>query len=186
MRSEFFFKNKQRNTRERQHEFRPEFTSSRHMWLINYDERTSTSPLALGYPLISPFRHVRTYYCMSQSSPGFLCSDPSRHETFRPLFRRPAPSPLVLGCNRPLMIGLGCSRPLIGNDAEGSEVVQETPHPLFSLGPHTARPPTISPNITHFGSLVSSIGVTNPANKIRLLRKVASVLSLSALISVSR
>ena len=45
---------------------RPEDTSSRHLWLVNcvYGERTSTSPLALGYPLLGPSRHVRAYYCM--------------------------------------------------------------------------------------------------------------------------
>ena len=50
---------------------------------------------------------------------------------FRPLFCRSAPFPLVLGC----------SRPLVGVHAESSEVVQETPHPLFFLAPHTARAP---------------------------------------------
>ena len=51
---------------------------------------------------------------------------------FRPLFCRSAPFPLVLGC---------CSRQLVGVDAGSSEVVQETPHPLFFLAPHTARIP---------------------------------------------
>ena len=88
-----------------------------------------------------------------------------------PVFRRSASFPLILGC----------SRPLVGVDAENSEVVQETPHPLFFLAPHTARAPTIYPNITHFGSLVSFMRATNPANKIRLLRKVASMLSLPCL-----
>ena len=50
---------------------------------------------------------------------------------FRPLFRRSASFPLVLDC----------SRPLVGVDAESFEVVQETPHPLFFLPPHTARVP---------------------------------------------
>ena len=50
---------------------------------------------------------------------------------FHPLFRRPASSPLVLGC----------SRPLVSVDAESSEVVHETPHSLFFLSPHTARAP---------------------------------------------
>ena len=50
---------------------------------------------------------------------------------FRPLFRRSAPSPLFLGC----------SRPLVGVDAESSEVVQVTPFPLFFLAPNTARAP---------------------------------------------
>ena len=54
-----------------------------------------------------------------------------RHEMSRPLFRRSAPFPLVLGC----------SCPLVGVDAESSEVVQETPHRLFFLPPHTARAP---------------------------------------------
>ena len=53
------------------------------------------------------------------------------HEILRPLFRRSAPFPLVLGC----------SRPLVGVDAESSEVVQETPHSLFFLAPHTAHAP---------------------------------------------
>ena len=56
-------------------------------------------------------------------------------------------------------------------------------HPIhsFSWPPTQPAPPTISPNITHFGSLVSSMRTTNPANKIRLLRKVASMLSLPVL-----
>ena len=124
-----------RNARETQHNIRPEDTSSRHLWLINYGERTSTSPLPLGYPLLGPSRHVRAYYCMAKSSNSlfiYSSSDPSRHETFRPLFRRPASSPLVLGC---------CSRSMVGVDAKSSEVVQETPHPLFFLIPHAARAP---------------------------------------------
>ena len=50
---------------------------------------------------------------------------------FRPLFCRSAPFPLVLGC----------SRSLVGVDAKNFEIVQETPHPLFFLAPHTARAP---------------------------------------------
>ena len=56
-------------------------------------------PLALGYPLLGPSRHVRAFHCMPQSSLGFLCNDPFRHEMFRPLFLRSAPFPLVLGCS---------------------------------------------------------------------------------------
>ena len=55
----------------------------------------------------------------------------------------------------------------------------------FSWPPTQPALPTNSPNITHFGSLVSSMRATNPANKIRLLRKVASMLSLPVLTSVS-
>ena len=61
-------------------------------------------------------------------------------------------------------------------------------HPIHSFSwPPTqpALPSTNSPNITHFGSLVSSMRATNPTKKIRLLRKVASMLSLPILISVS-
>ena len=109
----------------------PEDTSSRHLCLINYDERTSTSTLTLSYPLLGPSRHVRVYYSMPQSSPSFFCSYLFYHETFRPLFHRLAPFPLVLGCSR-LLVGVG---------TKSSEVVQETPYPLFSLPLHAARAP---------------------------------------------
>ena len=56
----------------------------------------------------------------------------------------------------------------------------------FSWPSTQPAPPTTSPDITHFGSLVSSIRATNPANKIRLLCKVASMLSRPVSISVSR
>ena len=61
-------------------------------------------------------------------------------------------------------------------------------HPIhsFSWPPTQPAPPTISPNNTHFGSLVTSMCATNSANKIRLLRKVASILSLPVSTSVSR
>ena len=48
---------------------------------------------------------------------------------FRPLSCRSAPFPFIQDCRRPL----------ISVDAESSEVVQETPHPLFFLPPYTAR-----------------------------------------------
>ena len=54
----------------------------------------------------------------------------------------------------------------------------------FSWLPTQPAPPTSSPNITYFA--VPSKRATNPANKIRLLCKVASVLSLPVLISLSR
>ena len=77
-----------------------------------------------------PFRR-RACYRMLQSTPGFICSDPFHHETFRPWFLRLAPFPLVLGC----------SRSLVGVDTESSEFVQEILHLLFSLPPHAARVP---------------------------------------------
>ena len=50
---------------------------------------------------------------------------------------------------------------------------RNTPSTLFP-GPTQLAPPTSSPTITHFGSLVSPMCATNPANKTHLLRKVAS------------
>ena len=49
----------------------------------------------------------------------------------RPLFRRSAPSLLVLDC----------SRPQVGINADSSEIVQEIPHTLFFLASHSARAP---------------------------------------------
>ena len=59
-------KTKKSNARERQHDTRPEDTISRHLWLINYGERTGTSTFALVYPLLdaSRYHHVRAHYCM--------------------------------------------------------------------------------------------------------------------------
>ena len=110
-------KQNKRNTRETLHVIskprRPEGTSSRHyLWLVNKGERTSTSLLALGYPLLGPSRHVRAYHCMPYSGLGFLCNDQFRHEIFRHLFGRSAPFPLLPGCSR--------YSPLVGVDAEGS------------------------------------------------------------------
>ena len=52
-------------------------------------------------------------------------------------------------------------------------------HPInyFSCPPTQPAPPTSSPNITHFGSLVFSMRVTNTTNKIHLLRRLASMLN---------
>ena len=69
---------------------------------------------------------------------------------------------------------------------KGLRSSREHPIHYFSWPPTQPALPTNSPNITHFGSLVSFKRATNPANKIRLLRKVASVLSLAVLISVFR
>ena len=98
------------------------------LWLVNNGERTRTSQLALGYPVFGPPRHLRAYYCVQLSNPGFLCCDSFHHEMFYPLLQCPGPLPLVLGC----------SRPLVGVDAESSEVKQ-TRCSLFFLTPHTAR-----------------------------------------------
>ena len=56
-------KEKERNVRERQYDTskqeRPEGASLRHLWLIHYGERTNTSTLALGYPLLDYSCHDR-------------------------------------------------------------------------------------------------------------------------------
>ena len=91
--------------------------------LINNGEQTSTSALALGYPLFGPSRHVRACYCMPHCSLGSLCRDPFRHEEFRPLYHSFVPFFSILSCDPPL----------VGLDTESSEVVQETPHPLLFL-----------------------------------------------------
>ena len=41
----------------------------------------------------------------------------------------------------PFLLILGCDRPLVGVDAENSELVQKTPHPLFLLSPRGTRTP---------------------------------------------
>ena len=51
-------------TSEKKTKKRPEYRSSLHLWLVNYGERFSTRPLALGFPLLGSSRHVRAYYCM--------------------------------------------------------------------------------------------------------------------------
>ena len=57
---------------------------------------TSTSTLALDYPLLGPLRHVRAYYRMSLSSPGFLCSDPFHHGKCGALRVRASSPPLFV------------------------------------------------------------------------------------------
>ena len=119
------------------HDIRLEDRSSRHMLLINYGERTSTEPACFGLssPWSSPSRSDILLHAVVQ--PWLSLQDPYRHETLRPLFRRPAPFPRVLGY----------SHPLVGIDAKVSEVVQEKPHSLFPWPPTRPAPPTISPNI---------------------------------------
>ena len=104
-------------------------------------------------------------------------SDPFRHEMFRPLFRRSAPSPPVLGC----------SRAMAGVDAESSEVVQEIPHLIFSLASYTARAPhQFSEHHVLRQSHILHARHKSRKHRIRLPREVASMLSLPVLISVSR
>ena len=100
-------KQNKRNARERQYDIRPEDTSSRHLWLINYGEGTSTSPLALGYPLLGPSHYVWAYYCISTP-----CSVVLRH------------SPSFWA----VIVHWSALMP------KALKVIQETPHLLFSPG----------------------------------------------------
>ena len=163
------------NTRERRHGIY--LQTRHHLWLVDKGERTSTSPLALGYPLLGPSRHVRTYDCMRSPALAFSatihfamkCSGPCSAILSHSLSRWAA---AVVHWSTLMPKALRSSRK----------------HPIiFFLAPHIAPAPLAnSPNITHFRSLVSSMRATNLANKIRLLLKVASMLSLPVLISVSR
>ena len=141
---------------------RQEDTSSR-----NKDGRTSTSPLALGYlSLVPPVTFGHTTACRSPALASSatinfaikcsaLCSTVLRHSpsSWTAVVHWPALMPKALRSSRKHSI-----------------------HYYFSWPITQPAPSTNSPNITHFGSLVSSMRATNPANKIRLLLKVASML----------
>ena len=58
---------------------RLEDASSRSLRLIHYGDRTSTRTLALGYPLLRPSRHVRTYYYCILSMPRSNISTSTYH-----------------------------------------------------------------------------------------------------------
>ena len=155
-------KQNNRNTRERQHDIRPVDISSR-----------QHEPACFG--LSSPWSFP--------PSSGILL-----HEAIHFVMKRSAPCSAILR-HSPSSRAAVVHTLLVDVDTVGYEVVQETLHPLFFLAPHAARAHRTnnSPNITHFCTLVSSMRATNnPANKIRLLRKVISMLSLPVLISVSR
>ena len=55
----------------------------------------------------------------------------------------------------------------------------------FSCPFTQSAPPTSSPSIAHFSSLVSSVRATNPANRIRLLHIIVQMLSLAVFIRLS-
>ena len=61
-------------------------------------------------------------------------------------------------------------------------------HPIHSFFCPLTQPalPISPPNITQFGNLVSSMLATNPANRIHLLRVIASMLSVPVFTQVSR
>ena len=174
-------KTKKRNTREKKtsrhlQTKRPEDTSLRHLWLVNKGERNSTSPLALSYPLLGlPVRFGHTTVCRSPA----LAFSATIH--------------FAMKCSAPCSAVLHHSPSFWASVVQWSALIPKAlrsprRHPIhsFSWPPTQPAPPTIFPNITHFGSLVSSMRAANPANKICFLRKVASTLSLPALRSVSR
>ena len=101
----------------------------------NDGERTSTNTLALGYPpALGPSPVTFGYTTTACRCPALTFSAAINFFmklSSRPLFRRLASFPLVLGC----------SHPLVDVDTESSELVQETPHPLFPLLPHAAHAP---------------------------------------------
>ena len=125
-------KQHKRNARERHHDIRSEdIISLRHLWLINDGERTSTNPLALGYPLIGRSSHVRAYYSACRSRA--LAFSAAIHFAMKRSAPCSAPP-----CAIPPRV-LGSNRPLVGVDAKSSEVVRETPHPVFFLARHAAH-----------------------------------------------
>ena len=104
--------------------------------LINNSEQTSTSTLALGYPLFGPPRYVRSILLHAAiSSLGSLSAVIYFVlKEFRPLFH----------CFVPFISIFSCDPPLVGLDIESSEVVQETPYPLLFLpDSRKPRPPRV-------------------------------------------
>ena len=154
---------------------RPEDTSSLRLWLIDYGGRSSTSTLAFGIssPWSFPSRSSIRLHAVVQT--WLYLQRSVRHETFRPLFRRLRHSPsswaAVVHWSALIPKALWSSRR----------------HPIhyISCPPTQPAPPTSSPNISHFGSLVF-VRATIPTNRIRLLRIIASILSLPDFMSVSR
>ena len=61
---------KQRSTEQHLQTKRSEDKILRHLWLVNYDERTNTSPLALGYPLLGPYRRKSVKKRLNASKPS--------------------------------------------------------------------------------------------------------------------
>ena len=84
-------------------------------------------------PILRTSRTSAASYPLCAPRILFLCGDTFRQWNVPPLVPPfCAIFPLVLGCSRLLLVGV---------DAENSEVVQETLHPLFFLAPHAARAP---------------------------------------------
>ena len=136
--------------------------------IVNKGERTSTSPLALGYHLlVLPVTFGHTTACRS---PALVFS-----ATIHFAMKCPAPCSAVLR-HSPSSWAVVVHWSALMPKALRSSRKHPMMDPLFFLAPHTASAPH------HFSELCA----TNLANKIRFLRKVASMLSLPVLISVSR
>ena len=146
------------------------------LWRAN--QRAST--LALGYPPLGLSRHVRAYTSSACRSPALAFSAAIHFA----MMKRSAPWTAVLRHSPSSWAVVVYWSALMPKALKSS---RKYPIHYFSWPPTQPAPLTnYSPNITHFDSLVSSMRATNPANKIRLRRKVASMLSLPVLISVSR
>ena len=129
------------------------------------DERTSTSPLALGYLLLlGPSRHVRAYESACRS----------------PALSFSAAIHFAMKCSA------FCSAVLRHPPSSWTAVVHYlalVPKALrsskkhhihsFPWPPTQPAPPTTFPSIRHFGSLVSSMRATNPAKKLLLHTLIA-------------
>ena len=78
----------------------------------------------------------------------------------------------------PFPLVLGCDRPLVGVDTENFEVVQKRSHPLFLLSPRRTRTPKEFPEHHALRQPRVLHARYKPRGRIRLLRSVASMLSL--------
>ena len=140
------------------------------------------SALALGYPLLGPSRHVRAYTTINMNT---ACGSPALtfSATIHFTMKRSAPCAAVLCHSLSSWTAVIHWSALIPKARMSSRrrPIYSFPCPLTQ-----STPPTSSPNIKHFGGLVSSMRATNSANRIRLLLIIASMLSLPIFVSVSR
>ena len=153
-------------------------TSWRRLWLINFRERTRTSTLSLSYyPLFGHPRQVRIHIIACRS-PALAFPAATHFAVKRPV-----------SCSSALRHSPSSWATVLHWLALILEVLRSsTRHPIHSLScpPSQAALPISPPNIAQFGSLVSSMPATNPANRIHLLRVIASMLSVPIFTQVSR
>ena len=103
----------------------PEDTSSRHLWLVNKGERTSTSPLALGYPLLGPSRRVWASLAFSAAIHFVM-----KLSTPRSVVLRHSPSSWIA------VVHWSALMPKALRSSRKHPI-----HPYFFLAPRTARAP---------------------------------------------